>query len=142
MNKKIGSVATYLAALALLIIGSIYLTKNSFMPYHADAVQVSWESIDSKMQSLLLALMRAVSGGFIAVGIGMILLQRNFTIGETKSTPFIILLMGLLVSLPTLYATLIIRYNTPGKPPTGLLIFGMVLLVIGFFFNLKTLKEK
>ena len=44
------------------------------------------------------------------------------------------------VSLAPLYATLIVKLNTPGKPPTLLAIIGIVLLIIGYIFNQKSLK--
>ena len=79
MNTKIGNIANYSAALILLGMGLIYLFKNSFMPYHSDAISLEWNEVDSSNQFLILALMRAVSGGFIAIAIVAAFLQKKFT---------------------------------------------------------------
>ena len=46
MNEKIGSTANYLAALLLLTFGIIYLFKNSFMPYHSEAISLDWNEVE------------------------------------------------------------------------------------------------
>lgn len=112
------------------------------MPYHSDAVVLAWEEVESNMQFLLLALMRAVAGGFLAASIGMIFLQRKFASEKITWIPTLTLILGLLVSLPTLYATLIIRFNTPGNPPISLLVAGIMFLLIGYVFNWRSLKDK
>jgi xanthosine utilization system XapX-like protein len=53
----------------------------------------------------------------------------------------LILLTGVMVSLTTIYATLIVRLNSPGKPPTAFALIGLVLLFLGYFFNRKSLKS-
>jgi len=141
MNTKIGNIANYLAALILLGMGLIYLFKNSFMPYHSDAISLEWNELDSGTQFLILALMRAVSGGFIAIAIVTAFLQKKFASGKITWIPLLILIGGLIVSLASLYATLIVRFNSPGKPPTSLAIIGIVLLIIGYIFNRKSLKK-
>ncbi len=40
MNSKIGKTANYLSALLLLAMGLMYLLKQSFMPYHSDAISL------------------------------------------------------------------------------------------------------
>jgi drug/metabolite transporter (DMT)-like permease len=140
MNTKIGNIANYLAALILLGMGLTYLFKNSFMPYHSDAISLQWNEVDSSAQFLILALMRAVSGGFIAVAIVTAFLQKKFTSDKITWMPLLILIGGLIVSLASIYATLIVRFNSPGKPPTLLAIIGIFLLIIGYIFNRKSLK--
>lgn len=141
MNKKIGNITNYVAALILIIMGLIYLFKNSFMPYHSEALSMDWNELDSNIQHLLVAFMRAVSGGYLAVAISVILLQRKFSMHKTSWIPFIILISGLVVSLLSIYATMIVRFYTPGKPPTAMAIVGVILLIIGYVFNRKSLKE-
>ncbi|NOQ28271.1 MAG: hypothetical protein GQ564_23150 [Bacteroidales bacterium] len=141
MNRKIGNITNYLAALILIIMGLIYLFKNSFMPYHSEAVSMDWSEVESNLQHLLVAFMRAVSGGFLAVAISIILLQRKFSMNKTSWIPLIILITGLVVNLSALYATMIVRFNTPGNPPTTLAIVGFLLLIIAYIFNRMSLKE-
>ena len=140
MNEKIGSIANYLASIILLTFGSIYLFKNSFMPYHSEALSLEWNEVESSTQFLILALMRAVSGGFIAASLVVIVLQKKFTSTKISWIPWLILTTGLILTFAIIYATMIVRLNTSGKPPTVLAIVGIVLLLIGYLFNQKTLK--
>lgn len=141
MNTKIGNIANYLASLILLGMGLIYLFKNSFMPYHSDAISLEWSDVDTNTQFLILALMRAVSGGYIAFAIIAIFLQKKFASAKITWIPLLILIPGLIVSLTSIYATLIVRFNTPGKPLTSMAIVGVILLIIGYLFNQKAIKR-
>ena len=141
MNEKIGSIANYLAALLTLAFGMIYLLKNSFMPYHSEALSLEWKEVESNTQYLILALMRAVSGGFVAASLVVVVLQRKFILTKISWIPWLIFATGLIVSFASIYATMIVRLNSPGKPPTVMAIGGIVLLIIGFIFNQKALKR-
>ena len=125
MNTKIGNITNHLAILLLLGTGLIYLFKNSFMPYHSEAISLEWNEVESSTQFLILALMRAVSGGFIAIAIVTAFLQYKFTLSKVRWIPILILIGGLIVSLTLIYATLIVRFNSPGDPPTLLIIIGI-----------------
>ncbi len=140
MNRKIGNITNYLAALILIIMGLIYLFKNSFMPYHSEAVALDWSEVESNFQHLIVAFMRVVAGGYIAVAISIILLQRKFSMHKISWIPLIILIPGLVISSLTIYGTMIVRLNTPGNPPTTLAIVGFILLIIAYIFNRKSLK--
>ncbi|MGB2153639.1 MAG: hypothetical protein ACPHVX_06770 [Flavobacteriaceae bacterium] len=135
MRKNIGAISNYLAGLIILIMGLIYLFKNSFMPYHRDAVSMQWSELSMGTQFLILALMRATAGGYLAVAVMIIVLQRRFSKTPSKWIPIVILIPGFIISLTSIYATLLVRFNSPGKPPTLLAIFGIVLLLIGYINN-------
>lgn len=141
MSKKIGNISNYLAAIILMALGIIYLIKNSFMPYHSEALHLDWNEVESSTQFLILALMRAVAGGYIAASIVIIVLQKKFSSVQLTWIPWLILTTGLIVSFASIYATLIVRLNSTGKPPTFLAIIGIVLLFIGFVFNHKTINK-
>lgn len=141
MNTKIGNIANYLAALLLLWIGLIYLFKNSFMPYHSEAISLEWNEVGSSTQFLILALMRAVSGGYIALAIVTAFLQKKFASGKIKWVPLLILIGGLILILPSIYATLIVRFNSPGKPPTLFATIVIILLIVGYISNRKSLNR-
>ncbi|MFU8844691.1 MAG: hypothetical protein ACNA7V_12890 [Bacteroidales bacterium] len=140
MNKRIGSIINYISALPLLAFGLTYLLKDSFMPYHSEAVSLQWEEVDKNIQFLILALMRAVSGGMILAGFIIIWLQIKFNKSKLKWIPSLILLSGTIVGLTTLYATIIVITNTPGNPPTVLVIACMAGLLIGWIFNRKSIN--
>lgn len=85
--------------------------------------------------------MRAVAGGYVAASIVVIVLQKKFASTKISWIPWLILAAGLIVSFASIYATMIVRLNSPGKPQTVLAIVGIVLLIIGYIFNQKTLKR-
>ena len=142
MNEKIGSISNYLAALILLVFGLVYLIRTSFMPYHREALTMDWNELETSTQFLILGLMRAVSGGFIATSIVIIVLQKKFSSSKIPWIPWLILTAGLIVASAAIYATLEVRLHSPGKPPTTLTLIGMVMIIIGYIYNRKTLKNK
>lgn len=137
MKNRIGGISNYLVALLLLGFGLTYLLKGSFMPYHKVAVSHEWNQVDSKMQFLILALMRAVSGGFILAALLIFWLQFKFSKTKLKWIPPMILISGTIIALSALYATIIVRVNTPGNPPSTIIIGALIFLIIGFTFNRK-----
>ena len=125
-----------LAVLVAMAFGVTYLTRSRFMPYHSDALQLSWDELDSQLQALLLGLMRAVGGGWIAASLGVgFLLVFPFRAGETWAR-YAIPLVGLAAALPTLYAALYVRSRTPASPPVSLAVVAILLLIVGFFISL------
>jgi hypothetical protein len=141
MKAKIGSIANYATALVFLTFGVIYLFKNNFMPYHGAALSLEWSQLEENTQSLILALMRAASGGFLASAVAITVLQIKFRDDKLSWIPLLILITGFIVTCTTLYATILVRIYTPGKPPTILGIGVIVLLIVGYILNRKTLKN-
>ena len=123
-------------ALVLIIFGLIYLIKNQFMPYHSRAIGLPWSDLEENMQVLIIALMRAAGGGFLATGLAMlILLIIPWRAGDTWSL-YAIPAISLCISLGTLYATLLVKTRTPGTPPVILSFIALVLTIIGFIFSI------
>ncbi|MCX6285163.1 MAG: hypothetical protein NTW31_13120 [Bacteroidetes bacterium] len=141
MKNITGNLATYLSAGILLSFGIIYLFRNSFMPYHSAAVSMNWSQVDPATRYLILALMRAASGGFISLAFAMIFMQFKFTRCQISWIPVLILIIGTIAMICISYATLIISLHTPGRPPVTEAIIGEVLLIIGFFFNRKHVQK-
>jgi hypothetical protein len=125
-----------LAVLVAMAFGLLYLTRSRFMPYHSDALQLGWDELDSQLQALLLALMRGVGGGWLAVSLSVaFLLLFPFRAGETWAR-YAIPLVGLAAALPSLYAALYVRSKTPASPPVSLVVVAILLLIVGFFISL------
>jgi hypothetical protein len=130
------AVCYVLTALIAFAFSFIYLTRSEFMPYHKDAVELSWGELDTKLQVLILALMRGAGGGWLATGISIIfLLIFPFREGVNWSL-FALPLIGLGTSLPTLYATLYVKRNSQANPPVILVLAAILLLLLGFTFSL------
>ena len=141
MKNLYGNLATYLASAILMAFGLVYLLRNSFMPYHSVAISLKWEEFDAAMQVLLLALMRATSGGFIAVAFAIAFLQFKFTVTKLPWLPIFVLTLGTISMLCSAYATLLVMFHTAAKPPFDVTIIGEIFLIIGFVFNRKYLLK-
>jgi hypothetical protein len=139
VKQGVGSVFNYLAAFIMLVFGVIYLLKGSFMPYHSKAIGLEWGDLDVGVQSVILALMRVVGGGYLAVSIVISLLQKKLTKYRLVWLPLLIFVVGLTVSLSTIYATILVRLNSRGRPPTILAIAGLIFLLVGYICNKRTL---
>jgi hypothetical protein len=122
--------------LLLVIFGATYLTRSKFMPYHQQALDLSWSDLDARMQTLLLALMRVSGGGFLAAALAIIImLFVPFRAGEAWAK-YAIPAVGLTSALPSLYATVLVRTRTSASSPVGVSVLGVVLLVLGFVLSL------
>jgi len=141
MKKLIGNLTTYLSATILLVYGLIYLLRNRFMPYHSEAVSLNWEEVNPAMQFLLIALMRAIAGGFISMAFAIFFLQYQFSHHKISWIPLLILILGTISMFCTSYAIMQIWFHTPGRPPIAIVIAGELLLIVGYIFNRKYLRE-
>ncbi|MEI6435417.1 MAG: hypothetical protein WCP32_11275 [Bacteroidota bacterium] len=143
MKNTIGRLTTYTAAAILLGFGLVYLLRNSFMPYHSEAISLEWDKVEPATQYLFLALMRATSGGFIATAGAIIFLQYKLQENKLSWIPLLILILGTISMLCTLYAILTVCIHTPGRPPFATDLIGEALLIVGFVFNRRyLLKQK
>lgn len=125
-----------LAVLVAFVFSAMYLLRSKFMPYHADAVELKWEEVDSKHQVLILALMRAAGGGWLSTGISMILLLAfPFRSGEPWSL-FALPFVGLATASATLYATIFVKRNSRANPPAGLVGASILVILLGFIFSI------
>lgn len=142
MKQRIAAISNYIVAAALLILAVIYLIKPSFMPYHSQALSLGWKEVDTATQTLFLALMRVCGGGWLAAALSIALLQRQFTRNRASWIPLVILVVGLASVLATLYATLMVYFNTPGVPPIPGVFILILLLLVGYQFNRTTRKKR
>ena len=136
MNSLIGTFLTFAAALLAFLFGLIYLTKPKFMDYHRMAIQKDWEELVPEMRTLITALMRALSSGFISVAFVLATLQLQFNRSHEPWLPLTILLTGSLLALGSLYAMFLIRTRTKGRPPIMVVLIIFVMLIAGYFFNM------
>lgn len=134
---EIAAIVCYvLSFLVAAVFCAVYLTRSEFMPYHSDALQASWDELDSNLQTLLLALMRTAGGGWLGVSISVaLLLWFPFRAGERWAV-YGIPLIGLGAAVPSLFATLYVRSRTSASPPVNLVIAVILLLIIGFVLSL------
>ncbi len=141
MRNIVGNLTTYSAAAISFIFGLVYLLKDSFMPYHSEAISLKWEEVGTSTQFLILALMRATAGGYIALAFTIFFLQYKLLINKLHWIPLLILIIGTISGVCTVYAEFIVSTHTPGKPPIVAAITGELLLIAGFIFNRKYLSK-
>ena len=61
-----------LLGLSLFLIGCVYLSLNEFMPYHAEALQVSWADLNPNYRGLILGLIKGLGGGAFVAGFAIL----------------------------------------------------------------------
>lgn len=136
MNSVLGNICTFSAAALSLLFGLIYLTKPKFMNYHRMAVQKNWEELNPEMRTLITALMRALSSGFLSVAFALSFLQLKFNTEREHWIALAILIIGSILAFGSLYAMVLIRTKTNGRPPILLVSLIFVLMIAGYFFNI------
>ncbi|MFN2100959.1 hypothetical protein [Altererythrobacter sp. MF3-039] len=116
-SSRIAALFYAVGAVASLILGSIYLFRTSFMPYHSIALGKSWGEVGEAERILIEALMDVAGAGWLALGCGVLaLLWWPFRKGETWAR-LLIPFMLVLFYAPTLYATIKVLAGTPASPP-------------------------
>lgn len=136
MNNWIGTILTITAAALAFLFGILYLTRKKFMNYHRIALQKNWEELVPEMRILIKALMRAAAGGFLSVSFALIFLQLHFNINHERWIALTILISGSIMALGALYAMLLVRMKTQGRPPLVLVLVIFILMIAGYFFNI------
>ena len=128
---KLAFVCHFLTTILILVFAAIYLFRSEFMPYHAVAIAKDWAEVEPSFQTLILALMRAAGGAWLGVGVGMMLiLMIPFRVG-LHWAKWTLPLLGIIVSVSALYATLLVRWNTPANPPWIAAALGIILSLVG-----------
>jgi hypothetical protein len=131
-----GSIFTIAAAVLALLFGLVYLFRPRFMGYHQMAVSKNWNELVPEIQTLILALMRATSAGFLSVAIAIVILQIEFNKYHQYWIAWTTLIIGTILAGGSFYAMLLVRTRTPGRPPIIPVFIIFILLLTGFFFNI------
>ena len=98
-------------------LGAVYLFRESFMPYHAEALSRSWIELEPTLQALIGALMNVAGAGWVALGVAtLVLVALPVRRGEQWARVLVPMLL-LLFYIPTLFATLTVLRETPASPP-------------------------
>ncbi len=118
-----------------LVLGAIYLFRDSFMPYHAAALGKSWGELAPATQTLLKALMEVAAGGWLALG-ALVLLLVAFPIRRGERWARLAAPAALLLFyVPTLLATLSVLQNTPASPPWRFNVVACLCAVVGLVLD-------
>ena len=104
-------------AVPSLVLGTIYLFRPTFMPYHAVALGKESAGLDAVTQVLIKALMEVAAGGWLALGPLMLYLVAFPIRRGERWARWAAPTATLLFYVPTLLATLSVLQQTPASPP-------------------------
>lgn len=143
--KIVIMISYQIVALLGLGFAYMYLFRGEFMPYHSIAVGRSWAEVDPAMQVLILALMRVSGGGWLALSFALVFFSILTYRRNNIKLDFAGLVIGWAILIPTLYATLYVRANSPADPPWYAAAVAIAVLGIGFILAIikdRKLKRK
>ena len=136
-KQKLGFASYYIAIILIILFGGMYMFKPSFMPYHADIIQGDWENVLPSMQKLIRALMIAVGG--VTVGVGIILGIFTLKFNKTRE-PWVglyITISGIIASLLISVAPIYVVVVSDSVPPLYFPVVIITLLLLGYFLTRK-----
>ena len=119
MNRRdtAAFVAHGVPTVGLFLQGLLYLTTERFMPYHGDALGVTWEGLPAHHQGFLLGVIKAMGAGSIGVTLALaIMLVIPFRRGDAW-TRWAVPSVGSVFASLTAYAAYTIDVRTPASPP-------------------------
>jgi len=126
--RKVAVVLLVLVAAGALQSAAKYMFATEFMPYHAVVVGRSWVELDANTRSLLLAMMKVMGAGNLAIAAALLCFAYRAAKGE-RWAAWAALLTGACLWIPTLYVTLALRAARPeAQTPSGLTLAALVLL--------------
>jgi len=106
-----------LVGLSLFLVGCVYLSLSQYMPYHAEAIQLEWDSLDANFQGLILGFLKGLGSGAFVAGTA-VLWMAGKSLRESPQ-PFVVLMPFVAISYSSLlcFATYTVYTNTAGNPP-------------------------
>ena len=105
--------------------------KPSFMPYHAEIVHLNWSDIPETEQILVRALMIAVGGVTISVGIILGMFVLRFRKKREQWISNYVLISGIVASLLISVAPLFVVIKSDSVPPLYFPVVIIALLIVG-----------
>ena len=117
LRRKVAAWIYTSIAIPSLVLGTIYLFRPTFMPYHAVALGKEWAQLDAATQVLIKALMEVAAGGWLAFGALMLFLVAFPIRRGERWARWAAPAATLLFYVPTLLATLSVLQHTPASPP-------------------------
>jgi hypothetical protein len=122
-------------AFFLIVLGVRYLRSSEFLPYHGAALGRDWNHLDPRLQLLLLAMLRNMGGGFLALGLSTLaLLVFPFREGAAWAT-YILPLSLLVAAIPSLVATRSVALATGAPVPERQVWIAIGFILLGFVLS-------
>jgi hypothetical protein len=137
MKTKIGFISYYATAVLIVLFGGMYMLKPSFMPYHEEILDLSWDDISVLEQTLVRALMIAVGGVTISVGIILGTLTYKFRKTGQQWISDYVLAFGIISNLLIAVAPIYVVIKSDSVPPLYFPAVLIGLLVVGYVLTRK-----
>ena len=142
MIWKLALILFAIVGISHLIVGIVYVTANEFMPYHAQALNVNWNSLDENYKTLFLALIRlAGAGGLVAGLVNLTLVNYLYHSVESRLV-WLLIVSSLIFQFVTNYVVYYVSRNTPGDPPLLMVSTGSVIFIIATIFLFAGMRGK
>ncbi|MGO9212348.1 MAG: hypothetical protein ACLP9S_00460 [Syntrophales bacterium] len=126
----------FLAILIMAATAATYLFRSEFMPFHSVAIGMPWSEVSYPFRVLMVASMKVIGCAWLAcVFFQLILLFMPFRQGLAWAR-WALPIGALISSAGAFYAMIYTKRNTPAKPPLGLFLFKVALVILGFVFSL------
>ena len=127
---KLAIVLILLVSATFVAFGLRYLLTKEYMPYHAQVSQSSWAEIPTRLQAVILGMLKVVAAGLIALGIALSWLTLPLSRGESWAT-WAILSVVLVDGLITIYVTVTLRKVEPtAKTPVAAAASSVALVMV------------
>jgi hypothetical protein len=126
-------ISYFLAFLIILAFSVIYLRRSDFLPYHSIAIARTWDKVDSRMQLLIMALIKVAGGAWLALAIaGFMLLYLLFTRDAEFAQLIMFQVFCLFAVTPPIAVAAFVRKKTGAPTPifSGFLL--VLLTLLGF----------
>lgn len=101
----------------LLLQGLLYLTTSTFMPYHADALAVTWDQLPPHHRGFVLGVIRGMGAGSVAVAVALIIFLSIPLRRGDRWAYWAVPLVGVVFTSLTAYAAYTIDRLTPASTP-------------------------
>ncbi len=134
----------YLSAFFIVsLFAAAYLKRSDFMPYHAQAVGLSWAEIEPRMQVLLMALIRVVGAGWIALAGAGVMLAWLIFFGGHFALPQLLAfqLFCLVATAPPVLVASGVRRRTGARTPVSTGAAVVLLSLLGLALAVLSLSR-
>ena len=130
------SIAIYaIVGLISLVMAYKSITSNKFIIFQQKAAAVPWENIDSRLQFVIIALMRISGLGFLIVAILLLIFPVFNYFKQDEFIRYTIPLISLLFCLGLLWINYYLHKQTKSATPWIGSLFTSILIVVGLILS-------
>ena len=137
LTSKIAFGCYLLVALVVAGIGIRYLLASQIMPYHAAAMDSTWENLAPGVQSMSLNFMKSAGIGFLSTAIAVFMLLLFPFRKDELWARWALVTVSLTELILITFRVVDVRMNTAAEPPLVPFIVLIGLAVMGFLLSLR-----